>query len=147
MAYSKEQRKEYYLKNKEKLKEYSRKYNLKNKEQAKKHSKKYYLNHKKERKKWNFKNKEKFKEYYLKHRYNITLDQLKQMFISQNGVCAICKEKFANRKAMHIDHNHVNGKVRALLCPPCNYAVGNVRENIEYAKSLVEYLQKWNQLP
>jgi hypothetical protein len=42
------------------------------------------------------------------------------------------------------DHDHVTGKVRGLLCPNCNQALGLIKDSIETAKSFVSYLQKFN---
>ena len=65
-------KKEYYLKNIEKLKEYSKKYRLENKEKIKKSNRKYKLNNKHKIKEYYLKNKEiikgKNKKYYLKNK-------------------------------------------------------------------------------
>ena len=69
----KEYKKEYNLKNKEKISEYTKEYNFKNKERIKERKKEYNLKnreHKKEwQKEWNLKNKEYIKEY--KKEYNL----------------------------------------------------------------------------
>ena len=44
------------------------------------------------------------------------------LFALQGGVCAICKKKHHRR--LHADHCHVTGKLRGLLCPKCNPALG-----------------------
>ena len=43
--------------------------------------------------------------------------------------CPICKRLFKNLKPRDIclDHNHKNGKIRGLLCRPCNSMEGKVR--------------------
>ena len=69
----KKSRKEYRLKNKEKISEYAKEYYLKNKERIKEHKKEYNLKnreHKKEwQKEWNLRNKEHIKE--QKKEYNL----------------------------------------------------------------------------
>jgi len=75
----KKSRKEYYLKNKEKISEYAKEYNFKNKERIKERRKEYNLKNKElnkeRRKKYYLKNKEKIseskKEYYLKNKEHI----------------------------------------------------------------------------
>jgi hypothetical protein len=37
----------------------------------------------------------------------------------QDGHCAICPNTPKSRR-LHIDHDHATGKVRGLLCFPCN---------------------------
>lgn len=50
--------------------------------------------------------------YHLKRRYGITAAEADAMLEAQDGVCAICRAA----PAAHVDHDHVTGAVRALLC-------------------------------
>ena len=84
---------------------------------------------------------------YLKRNYNITLEQYNTMFIFQGGVCAICGcpeiTKVKNViKRLSVDHNHITGKVRGLLCMKCNQALGLLNENPVIIKSLLRYIIK-----
>jgi hypothetical protein len=77
-----------------------------------------------------------------KKMYGITLDQYKEMVDKQNGVCAICGcTETRKLKYLHIDHNHSTGKVRGLLCVNCNIGIGNFKENINFMKSAIKYLE------
>lgn len=63
----------------------------------------------------------------LKARYGITIEQYDAMLISQGGCCAICRTSSVirkNDKNFHVDHDHVTGKVRGLLCVRCNLGIG-----------------------
>lgn len=62
----------------------------------------------------------------------------------QEGCCAICKKPETHfKKRLAVDHSHVTGKVRGLLCYPCNkFLVG--RFTIEKAYILLEYLVKYD---
>jgi len=69
----------------------------------------------------------------LRVRYGITLETYQAMLAAQGGGCAICGATDDGRgKALHVDHDHAccSGRtscgacVRALLCSPCNTAVG-----------------------
>lgn len=79
--------------------------------------------------------------------YGITLDQYEEMLKSQNGVCKICGDPPQGGKtstsSLHVDHNHVTGNVRALLCNRCNLAVGLLRDNPGLAEKTVEYLKEF----
>lgn len=44
------------------------------------------------------------------------------MLKTQGGGCAICR-KPPKKLRLHIDHDHVSGKVRGLLCARCNSAI------------------------
>ena len=69
---------------------------------------------------------------------------MEQMFISQNGRCAICLKDFENTKNMHVDHNHATGQVRQLLCNKCNSAIGYLNENVSVLARAIDYLNRWN---
>jgi hypothetical protein len=92
------------------------------------------------------KNPLKSKAFHLKKSHGITMEQFEQMFISQNGQCAICKKSFEARRDVHVDHNHTTKQIRQLLCHHCNVGIGNFRENPEFLVQAVQYLQKWNRL-
>lgn len=108
------------------------------------------------------KNPDKFKEYYQKHKekrlifarssmlkkkYGLTLDSYEEMLLKQKGKCAICESGFGDKKPNlpNIDHCHVTGKVRGLLCSPCNIILGyieNREKNIsDFYKRFMEYLK------
>ncbi len=40
-----------------------------------------------------------------------------------------------------VDHDHVTGKIRNLLCFDCNTGLGCFRENIAMMKSAIKYLE------
>lgn len=54
------------------------------------------------------------------------------------GVCEIC----GGFSPLCLDHCHVTGRVRGLLCRSCNLAVGNVGEDVGRALSLIRYLRE-----
>jgi len=76
-------------------------------------------------------------------KYGITVDQHRQMFISQNGRCAICDKKFIDRRDVCVDHSHTTNQVRQLLCCGCNTRLSAV-EDKDFLTKAVEYLNKWN---
>lgn len=88
------------------------------------------------------------RDYDLKLRYGITLSQYAKMYDDQGGVCAICKqpEKDVDGKgrvkALAVDHDHVTGKVRALLCHSCNTGLGKFRDDTSLLALAIAYLAK-----
>lgn len=64
----------------------------------------------------------------LKHRYDLTTEQYDLMFKKQGGVCKICSRP-PKRLRLSVDHDHETGRVRGLLCHPCNRALGQF-ENV-----------------
>ena len=79
----------------------------------------------------------------LKRKYGLTIEAYEQMLIAQNNKCAICEE--GSDKTFAVDHNHTTGKVRALLCGPCNVALGLLREDLKIVESVKKYLLEHNQ--
>lgn len=74
----------------------------------------------------------------LMSRYRITVEQYEGMVEAQEGRCAIC----GRERPLVVDHCHVTGQIRGLLCMTCNIAVGHI-ENDDILEALQDYLQKW----
>lgn len=96
---------------------------------------------------WKKRNPEKRKrdnrKWRLENYYGLTEDQYKKMCDDQDNRCAICKRHQSELKvALAVDHNHDTGVVRQLLCRRCNSALGYIKEDINIALNLVEYIRK-----
>ena len=87
----------------------------------------------------------------LKDKYGINLDDYDKMFEAQNGVCAICGKPETKKTVtgvfyrLSVDHHHLTGQVRGLLCKRHNTAIGqfDVDENLDMLKSALKYLEKY----
>lgn len=77
----------------------------------------------------------------LKCAYNLTLEQRKNMYVQQNGCCAICGKPVPYDE-IDTDHNHKTNKVRELLCRECNLFSGRVENNLELVYKIMDYLKK-----
>ena len=73
--------------------------------------------------------------------YGITLEEWYEIYDSQNGVCAICKQECKTRKSLSVDHDHETGDIRGLLCNRCNRGLGLFRDDPEVLKNATRYLQ------
>lgn len=62
------------------------------------------------------------------------------MLAAQDDRCAICRE--APKRAFHVDHDHTTGIVRALLCGPCNSAIGHLRDDPKIAEAAARFLHE-----
>ena len=84
------------------------------------------------------------KEYHLQYTYGLSIAEFNNILLAQNMKCAICKEPLdlQNPHNVVIDHNHLTGKIRGILCKKCNFAIGLLRDNPEYAYSAFIYLKK-----
>lgn len=84
----------------------------------------------------------------LKQMFGINRDQYAVMLKQQDGVCAICKEpEVVPNRSLSVDHDHVTGKVRGLLCSNCNPGIGKFKEKIELLEKAVEYLKRDYNVP
>lgn len=73
-------------------------------------------------------------------KFGITKSEFEQLLAKQNNCCAICGNTEINGKLLSIDHNHVTGKVRGLLCSGCNVGLGMFKENMHFLSKAVKYL-------
>lgn len=85
--------------------------------------------------------KEYTKNKFLKYYYGITLEDYNHMFLTQQGCCAICGVHQSEVSTFHVDHDHLTGEVRGLLCRKCNHLLGNAQDNIETLEAAIRYLK------
>ena len=92
---------------------------------------------------WSKNNPTKRRSILIKCVYGINSEEYRNMLESQGGTCAICHSSSIGGKRNHfdIDHNHMTGKVRGLLCRSCNYLIGNSKEDILILRSAIAYLE------
>ncbi len=125
-------------------------------EQIKRYRAKYPERHRKESLAYYYRNKERLREkkkLYAQNggnlrRYNLSLDSYKLLFKQQGGVCAICGNAETVKlrgviKKLAVDHNHITGKVRGLLCNHCNRGLGCMKDDVLIFKNAIKYLKKY----
>lgn len=81
----------------------------------------------------------------LKSKYGITHEQLLHLWESQDKACAICHRPISLNSTTklskpHIDHCHVTGVVRGLLCLTCNTGLGMLGDSLDLLDSARAYL-------
>lgn len=97
-------------------------------------------------------------QHYMKFRrwkgWNVTPEVYNLMLKAQNYVCMICgeAERITNGKSgkirdMAIDHCHATGRIRALLCSPCNTAIGLFKDDPATLRKAAEYLERHTSAP
>src|SRR5262245_41793994 len=94
--------------------------------------------------------KEQTKRYSLKKLYSMGLLEYQRLYDNQLGVCAICEQPetaigvHGEIRLLNVDHDHVTGKVRGLLCSNCNTALGLFRDEVRNLVSAIKYLLDHN---
>lgn len=89
---------------------------------------------------------------YYKRVYGIGLTEVKQLEEKQKGCCAICGgESFKMhpgiKQILCLDHCHISGNVRGLLCHNCNRALGLFKDSKETLSKALEYLESATTIP
>ena len=74
--------------------------------------------------------------------YGLTLETYDLLLKAQGSVCAICKQPSLAKPHLSVDHNHLTGKVRGLLCVKCNAGLGSFGDNIEMLAKAIAYLKE-----
>jgi len=77
----------------------------------------------------------------LKSEYGITPEDYDDLFIEQDGRCAICFN--TSPYTLHVDHNHDTNEIRGLLCKACNRGLGMFRDNVTLVESALSYLRRF----
>ena len=70
------------------------------------------------------------------YRNSMSDDELKKLLSIQKS-CSIC----GREDKMVVDHDHLSGNVRGLLCNHCNRGLGHFRDNIGFLESAIKYLK------
>ena len=81
--------------------------------------------------------------------YGITPAQYTEFLLKQDGLCAACRwpesAQFQGKtKHLAVDHSHMTGKVRGLLCGRCNGALGLLGDDILRVRALVSYIEHYD---
>ena len=134
--------------------EYMREWRARNKEKNAEYQKEYYKEYRKKNaeklnannKKWRETNKEQdvltmFKAR-LKRKYNLSIEEYDALLEAQNNSCKVCGTHAKNnlKGKLYVDHCHITGKVRGMLCMKCNSALGLLNDDKELIKKLLDYL-------
>lgn len=129
-------RKQWFEKNREKVRDYNRVWRANNKDVMKRHATK-----------WREANPEKWKaisrKAYLRRLYGLTPESYEAMLVKQGFSCAICGiPHYLTSKDLAVDHDHDTGAIRGLLCGPCNQGLGFFMDRPEIVEVAKGYLIK-----
>lgn len=96
-------------------------------------------------KQWQKNNPDKVKEQRRKTRlkkdFGLSVEEYDNMFKLQKGCCAVCNET-QETKRLAVDHCHITGKIRQLLCTRCNILLGKTYDSENLLLKLASYLRK-----
>jgi recombination endonuclease VII len=83
----------------------------------------------------------------LSKKFQLSKETYQLLLNKQGGLCAICKRaevamdrRSGRVKALAVDHDHLTGRVRGLLCGSCNRGLGLFKEDTRLLELAVKYL-------
>lgn len=86
----------------------------------------------------------------LKKDYGITLEDYNALLKIQNNNCGLCEDPLIPNIGMsrnsNVDHDHLTGKVRNILCHNCNVGLGHFKDNIDLLYKAIAYLKFHNKV-
>lgn len=97
-------------------------------------------------------NPEPYRQHELRRRckkYGVTVEWYKAQLSKQQSVCALCLKPEISKsrregvvRSLAIDHCHVDGTARGLLCSACNQAVGKIEASPGWLERAAVYLKE-----
>lgn len=101
--------------------------------------------------KWRKENIERAQIKDIVNKYKITYEQYLMMSEQQQGLCAICNNKESRKSKTEgkvcrlvVDHCHKTGRMRKLLCSSCNCMIGFAKDNVDFLRRAIKYLEQHN---
>ena len=125
-----EKHRKYYAENKTKVDAKNKKWAAENRERSRSNQAR-----------WHAENKGRRQQQSRDRRFGLALGEYDQMIVDQMGMCAICsREGNVGGIALAVDHCHNTGKVRGLLCNPCNTSIGLLGDDATLVLKAAAYL-------
>jgi hypothetical protein len=77
----------------------------------------------------------------LRRHFGITIEDYEELLNIQGHQCKICgRTPEEEGKSLAVDHCHVSGKIRGLLCYTCNTTLGHFNDSVVKLASAIRYL-------
>lgn len=79
---------------------------------------------------------------HFRRKFGITVQERDEMLAAQGGRCLICETDTPAGKGWCIDHHHDTGRIRGILCAPCNSFIGLAKESALILQRAIKYLEE-----
>lgn len=89
---------------------------------------------------WRGKNPDKVRIMEIKRNYGLSIEDYHQMVREQNNQCKICGKSPNGIRPLAIDHCHITGRIRGLLCYNCNRAIV-ILDDKDHLEKALNYLK------
>lgn len=77
---------------------------------------------------------------HFKRKFGISLEERNEM-LAKHMACAICERTEPTKRGWCIDHDHKTGRIRGILCAPCNSMIGLARESAHVLERAIIYVE------
>jgi hypothetical protein len=81
-------------------------------------------------------------------KYGLTVEEYDNLLAKQGSRCAVCGTADPQYRSgpssarWCVDHDHVTGKIRGLLCHPCNRAIGMLADDAKIIEAALAYVRQ-----
>lgn len=77
--------------------------------------------------------------------YGCGESEFRVLLTTQEGKCAICRLPETNThkgrlRTLAVDHDHLTGRIRGLLCGACNSGLASFRHDLDTMNAAIAYL-------
>ena len=76
---------------------------------------------------------------HLKYVYGLNRVDYELMLHKQKGKCLVCRCRLVTPR---IDHDHMTGSVRGILCNECNCGIGFLRDSVALLEKAANYMRR-----
>lgn len=82
-------------------------------------------------------------------KYGMTLAEMQTYVADHDENCDVCgKPDTTHRRAtwtrqLTFDHDHISGRLRGMLCSPCNLAIGQAGDDADLLRKLADYIERF----
>ena len=81
----------------------------------------------------------------LRNNYQLSAEDFNDLWQKQQGKCGVCSVGMSPRgrtsDSVCVDHNHLTGQVRGLLCRGCNHGIGQLKDCPDVLEAAARYLR------
>lgn len=79
---------------------------------------------------------------HVKRVYGLSEQEYDDLLVDCGNCCSICAISF-KEIVPRVDHDHVTGEIRGLLCDDCNVGLGRFKDDVENVRSALRYLETY----
>jgi len=140
----KAKKKIYRAAHREEVAAYDKTYRIAHKEEIRAKKKAYYITHREEERAYRRVNRKKIRARWIEREHGLSRMALDALLEKQGDVCAICGTAEWGPQGPMVDHDHITGQIRGILCHHCNAMLGFAKDRRDILSRAAEYIERYN---